>query len=135
MLPWHQGLQAGYAAVQAVGRSAACMQLWMRCRISQALSLAAGFPWHSPFHGRELPLHINATWGKFDIVDATKALMRAALLDAANAKMVLLSESCIPLYPPSVVYQQLISEPRSRVNACPSKARAPRFLPLPSNPS
>ena len=57
-------------------------------------------------------------------MDATKALMAAALLDASNAKMVLLSESCIPLYPPAVVYQQLISEPRSRVNACPSKARA-----------
>ena len=81
----------------------------------------AGFPSISPFHGRELPLHINTTWGTFDIVDATKALLRAALLDPANAKMALLSESCVPLYPPTVVYQQLISEPRSRVNACPSK--------------
>ena len=89
----------------------------------------AGFPKASPFHGRELPLHINTTWGTFDLVDATKALLRAALLEPANAKMVLLSESCVPLYPPTVVYQQLISEPRSRVNACPSKV--PSFLPEP----
>lgn len=32
--------------------------------------------------------------------------------------MVLLSESCLPLYPPTLVYAQLISEPKSRINGC-----------------
>ena len=35
--------------------------------------------------------------------------------------MVMLSEACIPLYPPTLVYQQLISEPLSRINACPNE--------------
>ena len=40
------------------------------------------------------------------------------LQDPANQKMVLLSESCLPLYPPTLTYAQLISEPKSRINAC-----------------
>lgn len=32
----------------------------------------------------------------------------------------MLSESCAPLYPPAVVYQQLMYERRSRINACDS---------------
>lgn len=49
---------------------------------------------------------------------------QAALAELSNQKLVLLSESDIPLYPPALVYQQLISEPRSRVNACPHKVHA-----------
>jgi len=78
----------------------------------------AGFPRGSLFHGREVPAHLNATWGGHALVDASKALLRAALGDPANAKLALLSEADIPLYPPALVYQQLISEPRSRVDAC-----------------
>lgn len=55
-------------------------------------------------------------------------LLRAALKDERNAKMVMLSEACIPLYPPTVVYQQLISEPLSRINACPNQVIAPASL-------
>lgn len=32
----------------------------------------------------------------------------------------MLSESCAPLYPPGVVYQQLMYERSSRINACDS---------------
>jgi len=32
----------------------------------------------------------------------------------------MLSESCVPLYPPAVVYQQLMWEKKSRINACDS---------------
>lgn len=35
-----------------------------------------------------------------------------------NQKFVLISESGIPLYPPQVVYMQLMMETQSRVNAC-----------------
>ncbi|KAK9842061.1 hypothetical protein WJX81_006609 [Elliptochloris bilobata] len=78
----------------------------------------AGFPPNSLFHGREISAHINATWGDHALVDAAKALVKAALAEPANQKLALLSESDVPLYPPALVYQQLISEPRSRVNAC-----------------
>ena len=51
-------------------------------------------------------------------MDIAKELFRAALTDQANQKMVLLSESCLPLYPATLTYAQLISEPKSRINAC-----------------
>ena len=57
-------------------------------------------------------------WGTFALVDATRALLRAALADPANQRFVLLSESGIPLYPPAAMHQQLLAERRSRINAC-----------------
>ncbi|CAK0784365.1 hypothetical protein CVIRNUC_007569 [Coccomyxa viridis] len=77
-----------------------------------------GHPKGSLFHGLEIPVHIKASWGGFELVDIAKALFGAALQDPANQKMVLLSESCLPLYPPTLTYAQLISEPKSRINAC-----------------
>ena len=44
--------------------------------------------------------------------------------------MVLLSESCLPLYPPTLMYAQLISEPKSRINGCHDWVHAPSFLML-----
>ena len=88
-----------------------------------------GFAGHakgSLFHGREIPVHIQASWGGFELVDIAKELFRAALTDTANQKMVLLSESCLPLYPATLTYAQLISEPKSRINACRDWVR---FLP------
>lgn len=66
-------------------------------------------------------MHIQASWGGFELVDIAKELFRAALVDPANKKMVLLSESCLPLYPATVPYAQLIAEPKSRINACPDQ--------------
>ena len=51
-------------------------------------------------------------------VAAEKLLLGAALEDPANARFVLLSETCVPLYPAAVVWAQLLGEPRSRLNAC-----------------
>ncbi|KAK9835257.1 hypothetical protein WJX84_005095, partial [Apatococcus fuscideae] len=77
------------------------------------------FPKSSIFYGREIPNRVEAGWGSHGLVDATKQLLQAALQSTLNQKFVLLSESGIPLYPPTVIYQQLISEGRSRINACP----------------
>lgn len=52
------------------------------------------------------------------MVDATRALLAAALADNANAKFVLLSESGVPLYSAATLYAQLMSEKKSRINAC-----------------
>lgn len=57
-------------------------------------------------------------WGTFALVEATRALMRAALEDPLNQKFVLLSEAGIPLYPPDTFYMQLMSETKSRINSC-----------------
>ena len=45
-------------------------------------------------------------------------MLGAALEDPTNQRMVLLSESCVPLWAPTIVYQQLMHEQRSRINAC-----------------
>ena len=57
-------------------------------------------------------------WGTFALVEATRALMRASLEDPLNQKFVLLSEAGIPLYPPDLLYVQLMSEDKSRIDAC-----------------
>jgi len=49
--------------------------------------------------------------------DAERRLLANALLDLSNERFVLLSESCIPLYNFSVVYQYLIRSQRSFVGS------------------
>ena len=51
-------------------------------------------------------------------MQAERNLIGAALVDELNERFVLLSESCIPLYPAALVWAQLLSEPRSRIHAC-----------------
>ncbi len=70
------------------------------------------------FHGREIAERVTVKWGTFALVEATRALMRAALEDSLNQKFVLLSEAGIPLYPPDTFYMQLMSERKSRINSC-----------------
>lgn len=57
------------------------------------------------------------------MVVAMRLLLRAALADLLNERFMYACEHTIPLYPPSVVYQQLMGERRSRVNACPEKEK------------
>ena len=45
-------------------------------------------------------------------------MIKAALQDPLNQRFVQLSESCIPLYPPAMVHQQLTLDPVSRIGAC-----------------
>ena len=45
-------------------------------------------------------------------------LMAAAIQQPLNEKFVLLSETCIPLYPGTLVWAQMLSEPKSRIHAC-----------------
>ena len=75
-------------------------------------------PRGSLFAGREVACRHAVEWGNHSVVDAERALLRAALANPANQRFVLLSESCLPLHPAAVVYAQLVAEPRSRVNAC-----------------
>ena len=61
---------------------------------------------------------LQVRWGEHSMVEALRALLRAALEDPANQRFQLLCEHTLPLQPPLLVYAQLMSEPRSRVNAC-----------------
>ena len=72
----------------------------------------------SPFAGREVPGRVRAAWGDHSVVEATRALLRAALADPLNQRFVLLSEADAPLYSAAATYAQLMSEPKSRINAC-----------------
>ena len=79
-----------------------------------------GFPKESAFHGRELPreFRVQTVWGTHTIIDATRALLAAALTNPRAEKFVLMSESDVPLYSPMALYTQMMTETRSRVNAC-----------------
>eukprot|EP00210_Caulerpa_lentillifera_P002765 g2643.t2 len=78
------------------------------------------FPNTSIFHGTEVKNRINTSqsWASFHLVQAEIKLLEAALIEHRNQKFVLLSESCIPIHRPDVIYLELISEPKSRLNAC-----------------
>lgn len=57
-------------------------------------------------------------------VTATRALLRAALREPTNSRFQLLSAATLPLWSPAVVYQRLMAEQRSHLDAC----RAPVCL-------
>ena len=55
-------------------------------------------------------------------MEAELVLLRAALVNPRNQRFVLLSETCVPLYPAAVVWAQLMGERRSRMNTCANTA-------------
>ncbi|KAL5726455.1 hypothetical protein ACHQM5_009545 [Ranunculus cassubicifolius] len=65
-------------------------------------------PKHSVFHGRRIPSK-PVTWGSTSMIDAEKRLLANALLDFSNQRFVLLSDTCIPLYNFTTVYNYLIN--------------------------
>ncbi len=72
----------------------------------------------SLFATHQVEERVAAKWGEHALIDAERALTRDALRDPRNTRFVLLSESGVPLYPADTIYQQLIHEDKSRVNAC-----------------
>ncbi len=65
-----------------------------------------------------LDVIVQVRWGEFGMVEALRSLLRAALADPSNQRFQLLCEHTLPLQSPLLIYQQLMKEPRSRVNAC-----------------
>ena len=45
-------------------------------------------------------------------------MINKALQEPRNKRLILLSESEIPLYPPQAVHHQLLSETKSRIDSC-----------------
>ncbi|KAF3333790.1 Core-2/I-Branching enzyme [Carex littledalei] len=70
----------------------------------------------SVFYQRQIPSQ-PAEWGKMNMCEAERRLLANALLDWSNERFVLLSESCIPLFPFPVVYKYLIEAKYSFVGS------------------
>ena len=57
------------------------------------------------------------------MVVAMRLLLRAALADVRTQRFMYACEHTLPLYPPTLVYQQLMGESKSRINACPEREK------------
>ncbi|XP_074299669.1 glycosyltransferase BC10 [Silene latifolia] len=66
------------------------------------------YPKTSMFYGRRIPSK-EVQWGSISMIDAEKRLLANALLDFSNQRFVLLSESCIPLFNFTTIYNYLIN--------------------------
>jgi len=61
---------------------------------------------------------VQVRWGQHSVAEAERRLFIASLHDRSNARFALLSESCMFLHPPAVVFLEALAENRSRINAC-----------------
>ncbi|XP_019424675.1 PREDICTED: uncharacterized protein LOC109333611 isoform X3 [Lupinus angustifolius] len=69
------------------------------------------------FKARQINNSIQVSWGESSMIQAEKLLLEAALEDPANQRFVLLSDSCVPLYNFSYVYDYVMASPRSFVDS------------------
>ncbi|KAJ4875058.1 hypothetical protein Rs2_40076 [Raphanus sativus] len=72
-------------------------------------------PETSPFYRRRIPSK-EVKWGMVSMVEAERRLLANGLLDAANQRFVLLSETDIPLFNFSTIYSYLINSQHSFVD-------------------
>ncbi|KAK8513638.1 hypothetical protein V6N13_002369 [Hibiscus sabdariffa] len=79
-------------------------------------SFKPDFPRSSVFYRRQIPSQV-AEWGRMSMCDAERRLLANALLDISNEWFILLSESCIPLYNFSVIYQYVMKSKYSFMGA------------------
>ncbi|PIA33356.1 hypothetical protein AQUCO_04100045v1 [Aquilegia coerulea] len=73
-------------------------------------------PQDSVFYKKRIPSK-PVEWGKSSMIDAERRLLANALLDYSNQRFVLLSESCIPLFNFTTVYNYLINSTHSFVSS------------------
>uniref|UniRef100_A0A7N0TP24 Core-2/I-branching beta-1,6-N-acetylglucosaminyltransferase family protein n=1 Tax=Kalanchoe fedtschenkoi TaxID=63787 RepID=A0A7N0TP24_KALFE len=71
-------------------------------------------PESSVFHGRRIPSK-EVHWGMFSMVEAERRLLANALFDPSNLRFALLSESAIPLFNFSTIYNYLTNSTKSFV--------------------
>ncbi|PIN24108.1 hypothetical protein CDL12_03163 [Handroanthus impetiginosus] len=65
-------------------------------------------PKDSAFYGRRIPSQ-SVHWGTISMIDAERRLLANALLDPSNQSFVLLSDSCIPVFNFSTIYNYLMN--------------------------
>ncbi|VVA17573.1 PREDICTED: Core-2/I-branching beta-1 [Prunus dulcis] len=59
----------------------------------------------------------EVVWGESSMIEAERLLLEEALYDPANQIFALLSDSCVPLYNFSYIYNYVMSSPRSFVDS------------------
>ncbi|KAF5804091.1 putative glycosyl transferase, family 14 [Helianthus annuus] len=69
------------------------------------------------FYGRHLSNSIKVGWGESSMIEAERLLLRAALQNPANQRFILLSDSCVPLYNFSYIYNYLMGSSKSFVDS------------------
>ncbi len=61
---------------------------------------------------------LQTAWGSPNNSVAERLMLREALKEPRNQRFVLLSDSGVPLYPPTAMYQHLMGISKSRIDAC-----------------
>ncbi|KAJ9535215.1 hypothetical protein OSB04_un001704 [Centaurea solstitialis] len=69
-------------------------------------------PNSSVFYKRKIPSQ-HVQWGKPTMIDAERRLLANALLDSSNHRFILLSETCIPIFNFTTIYNYLINADKS----------------------
>ncbi|CAK9329974.1 unnamed protein product [Citrullus colocynthis] len=70
----------------------------------------------SVFYGRSIPSK-GVKWGEPSMMEAERRLLANALLDFSNQRFILLSESCIPLFNFSTIYNYLMGSKSTFIEA------------------
>ncbi|XP_073279299.1 glycosyltransferase BC10-like [Primulina huaijiensis] len=73
-------------------------------------------PESSVFYKRRIPSK-EVQWGDITMIDAERRLLANALLDLLNERFILLSETCIPLFNFTTIYNYLINSNHSFLNS------------------
>ncbi|XP_024029525.1 uncharacterized protein LOC21403435 isoform X1 [Morus notabilis] len=69
------------------------------------------------FLNRQVNDSIQVDWGEASMIEAERILLRRALKDTYNERFAFLSDSCIPLYNFSYIYDYVMSTPNSFVDS------------------
>lgn len=69
-------------------------------------------------YGQRVPERVPSVRLSHTLVQVERFMLRHALKDELNQRFIFMSESQVPVYPAVVVYQQLMHEPKARIDAC-----------------
>ncbi|XP_023742848.1 glycosyltransferase BC10 [Lactuca sativa] len=69
------------------------------------------------FYNRQLSNSIKVDWGESTMIEAERLLLQAALENPANQRFILLSDSCVPLYNFTYIYNYLMGSSKSFVDS------------------
>ncbi|PKA55159.1 hypothetical protein AXF42_Ash003796 [Apostasia shenzhenica] len=69
------------------------------------------------FYGRQVNNSVQVDWGEASMIQAERILLQNALKDASNARFLFVSDSCVPLYNFSYIYDYIMSSSTSFVDS------------------
>ncbi len=68
--------------------------------------------------------YAQVRWGHHSMTEAMRLLLAAAVADPTNQRFQFVDEATIPLYPPQLVWAQLMGETKTRMSACQVRGHA-----------